>query len=650
MAKFVPLQQEEEQQPTVPGSRFVPMGEPLAQPPAPREPAAPVQLGEAAAPQQLQQLQEGPTPMRLETPRTFGEGAQHLGRQAAGVGEVGLTLASGEMGAALGGLEGILQLIRTGSSEEAAAAIEAMIEQFTYQPRTEEGQHMLERVGSVFEPLERGADAVGRGVSDVTGSPAAGAAAYTGLVSSPGLIGARVPRGAINPRGERPRLSRGEVRDDVQRVKQGARDEGVSLGAGFTEQREQIIRAGQRRVEEGGVVAGEGVHSAQVRLQEIAAIERANVTRLYEAAKSGDVRVPREALNDFFDNVIPQIKQDFVTLDTGTARRLVRQAEALKNLPDGSAVKLNAMERWHKAINRAMPDQRTDPAGYTGMQALLKAKENLMDTLLDSQLIIGDPNDIQAWRRAREASRGYKTRFQDEKVIRNMVNMQADPTEVRKWIFGANAAGFRPEATKVVRRIKQEVGEDSPQFTALRADAALDLLEPLLQNEPNFRQFIKRYDDAVRRNPEMPRELFGESLEGFQMLRDLARANQNRPVGSLSELPGMSRALSVAAFGHQLARKSLFVRAGASGIKLLTDATGKSAKRRVMADILGYDPYQPMFGAGSAIGAGAAPVLTSALEESREQGRIVGGEPAGMDDLSRSARGVIQRVPGLGGR
>jgi hypothetical protein len=246
-------------------------------------------------------------------------------------------------------------------------------------------------------------------------------------------------------------------------------------------------------------------------------------------------------------------------------------------------------------------------------------------------MVSGDPTAIEAWRGARRANADYRRRFRDEKVIRDMVDIEATPETVRQWIFGTNAVGARKESAQFVQRIKQELGEDSPQFAALRADAAHDIMRPLFREGPDggpdLRGFIRNYDEMVRRNRSLAEELFGENLEGLQNLRDIAQAHRGRPIAAAHELPGFSRIAAVGLFGHQLARGALRRVGAEAAINALGRQFEPGVQRRMIADILGYDANAPMFDVSAGVRAQA--IIGTLEEEARRDPR--GDEPVGLE-------------------
>ena len=103
-------------------------------------------------------------------------------------------------GTGLGTLAGMAKQKLAGENVNLDAATEGLQEgKFTYQPRTEGAQEFLRGLETVTSPLEKGAQWAGQKTTDVTGSPAAGAAVYTALnVVDPQLLApAAVKIGAV---------------------------------------------------------------------------------------------------------------------------------------------------------------------------------------------------------------------------------------------------------------------------------------------------------------------------------------------------------------------------------------------------------------------------------------------------------------------
>jgi hypothetical protein len=110
-----------------------------------------------------------------------------------GPSEAALAIGSGTLGQIAGGLAGIGDLVRTHDPARAAAEVQRIQNALTYQPRTQGGQLGTRLIGLPFAELAKGADWAGGKVTDLTGSPGAGAAVNTAIQALPLLAGAKLP-------------------------------------------------------------------------------------------------------------------------------------------------------------------------------------------------------------------------------------------------------------------------------------------------------------------------------------------------------------------------------------------------------------------------------------------------------------------------
>jgi hypothetical protein len=111
--------------------------------------------------------------LRNSSPKALGEGALTFGTGLVSQAGTGLGVGAGMLADVVRG--------RKPNLDAAVDATQANTERFTYQPRTEGGQELLRGLGTVMEPIDKGMQTVGQKAADVTGSPAVGAAVYTGL-------------------------------------------------------------------------------------------------------------------------------------------------------------------------------------------------------------------------------------------------------------------------------------------------------------------------------------------------------------------------------------------------------------------------------------------------------------------------------------
>jgi hypothetical protein len=170
-----------------------------------------------------------------------------------------LSMASGAVTTPLSGIAGLLTgaaqdlgldkapiLGNLVTKESPADVVRGVQSKWTYQPQTEGGRNAMSVIGAPFEALEKGADYVGGKVSDVTGSPMAGAQTKAVLAILPALLARRgvssdaMPSPMKAMRGGAETLMRSSLKPSVRDVKIGNADkavktmldEGVSVSEG----------------------------------------------------------------------------------------------------------------------------------------------------------------------------------------------------------------------------------------------------------------------------------------------------------------------------------------------------------------------------------------------------------------------------------
>lgn len=113
--------------------------------------------------------------------------------------EPALSMASSAIAEPLAGLSGLVTLPFAGN-DAAVGVTDIVRDQFTYQPRSQEGQENLNAVGDfvrpVMEPISKALDFYGSGVAEMTGSPLAGSLTKGGMAILPELLGLRGLQGA----------------------------------------------------------------------------------------------------------------------------------------------------------------------------------------------------------------------------------------------------------------------------------------------------------------------------------------------------------------------------------------------------------------------------------------------------------------------
>ena len=143
----------------------------------------------------------------------------------------------------------------------------------------------------------------------------------------------------------------------------------------------------------------------------------------------------------------------------------------------------------------------------------------------------------------------------------------------------------------MVNKLKSILGEESREFAALRQEAIFDIMEPILRPEPDIKRFIKNYDNFVKNNPTLAKELFPDSVNALADLRKMAPSLTK--VDPLKLPFAWTRFLAVGLGGHAIARAALKVKTIEKLANVVKSIPAKSRRKRIIAEVLEYDPFAP---------------------------------------------------------
>lgn len=522
------------------------------------------------------------------------------------------------------GLVGLPDLVRffiSGDEEKLAESVSKMetVQGFAYTPKSQEGQRYIQAIGDFFAPFEEWAQSRGTaamqevGQMDASGENVlarrvAGATDYAGAMTLPGLIP-----------GLRQIMRSAKTRSTgLDAIRSAEESTGVQTGAGGRVQAEQIMQSADR-LSGGRTVRAQGFEGIQEAVMQAKAANRQFVTSLYDQAKATNAAIPaqefsrlpdlmRTSLEGYDLNAFPIVRARMAEMDTFIA-----------NLPDNASVRLNAISQFRARLNRTKPPAN-DLAQNTALSIMKGELDSFVDAAFNADMISGDPVAVTRWRNARAANVDYRERFSANKVIRQLAEQSTDPEQIKKWILNSSATGASAEAGMVVGRLRSILGEDSPQFNALRQEIMFDLVEPLLSEAPNIPQFILRHDKWMRDHPSLAAQVFPESTNALTDLRNMVKG-----VSSARGIEfdiDLSRTASRFLFGNALAKNATTIGVTTQAIRSMRNlAMEPSRQRQIMADILGYDPYAPIIQPRTL--AGPATPMT-ALQAQEELNKLYG--------------------------
>jgi hypothetical protein len=455
---------------------------------------------------------EGNLDPMSEVMNAAGVGFKNLGAQALGALETATTLATSIPAQIGAGYAGIVAGIRAPSGERLSAAVDAINSvsgTFTYQPRTQAAQSQLGGLATILSPITEGIETASEFSADVTGSPAVGAGVKTLLEVGPMFFGVKNPISAtrsnlaaareanaiIRSAGIDPNLP---VAEQISRVPAAAAV--LANDAKQTALNFNIIQDGVKRqfgnartmvrsmydeAKKAGTVA---VDINQVRVLDGA---MADSLALYDPATIGPMN---GLLRDFAKKIGSESRgvRD-VKLDPVPGRRLGGLPDKMERIVTRnewrskgirnqeikqSVIELNDIADFRKrvsALTRA-PDATVSAAATTARHHI----DEWFNAQLTNDLVSGSADAITKWKSATGAYKEMFDNYRSENAIKSLIDKQATPETVKKWIYGMSAMGANTQAGQVVMKLKNILGDSSPEIEALRQGVMFDIVEPIL--------------------------------------------------------------------------------------------------------------------------------------------------------------------------
>lgn len=310
--------------------------------------------------------------------------------------------------------------------------------------------------------------------------------------------------------------------------------------------------------------------------------------------------------------------------DTEITPTLGRQRLSLTEFTPGkpppTEITMRQLSNYRRDLNQRI--SRSQDASEQAALAIVKSHlDNSMDSWFERDLFSGDPAALTKWRKADAHRRKYAIDFDEEVLIKKIVENDLTQSEVKKLLLGLSEMNMPAQAARTIQALKRADPENWPTtLKALQNDVKYDLLQPLLEvadkGKINFDGFLNNYNRVFgkRADKEFLQELFPAGFDDVTALRDrvlaIKRAGGAEPSiiqGSLTgdtvvtskglsliTQSGLARSLSVVLFGNQLSQSALKVGFFTNLFRRLAGGGGHSnVQKRILEEMTGQ-PWTPM--------------------------------------------------------
>jgi len=304
----------------------------------------------------------------------------------------------------------------------------------------------------------------------------------------------------------------------------------------------------------------------QRQLKIAAGMTRIRRNALYTQARASRTFVDADSAADLSSGIRQRLLDEGFDIDD--MPKVNKRLKELGEMPvdeTGMRINLKEFDNVRKRLNK---NRSADVTENLALNTINRSMGKWLDAEFDKiainqgSAISGESSGVAAWNAARAASRDWHKRFQEDKVIVNMISKDATPETMSQWLLGASVMGARREAATTINRMKAILGDDHPAIKGIRTDYLFEVAAPLLHPDgPNFNQFIRNYELWVERNPSLVKAL-DLDVGDFKELHDLARLQKTLPVdraGPRDIIKRITTIVSRLTVGHEIAQAGVKV-------------------------------------------------------------------------------------------
>ena len=299
--------------------------------------------------------------------------------------------------------------------------------------------------------------------------------------------------------------------------------------------------------------------------------------------------------------------------------RQVLSTEYTPAKPPAPETTMRQLSIFRRDLNQRI-SRSQDPSEQAALSIVKSHLDNSMDSWFERDLFSGDPQALAKWREADKYRRKYAIDFDEEVLIKKIVENDLTQSEVKRLLIGLSEMNMPAQAAKTIQALKRADPENWPTTQKiLQNDIKFDLLQPLLEvadtGKMNFEGFLRNYNRVfgTRSDSQFLKELFPDGFDDVTALRDrilaIQRAGGQKPSAISGRLEndmiqttsdpligstGLSRSLSVVLFGNQLAKSALKVGFMTKLFNRLAGSGGSSnVQKRILEEMTGQ-PWSPV--------------------------------------------------------
>jgi hypothetical protein len=490
---------------------------------------------------------------------------------------------------------------------QAVGAGESVSDFITIGPLSESGRKSLEAIAPHLLKLERGVDDFSWKMSG--GDPATATAIKTFLFGGLEILPAA--KGSTSAF----KLGR-DITKKQKILEKLADDHGLSLKS--DEFSESIIEAAK---EMSPIERAENAPLLQEAIRLAESDARKAKDAAFNAAKRHRLFIEKNSMRQLSDHLRAELLEDGFDVDKMKAVDGILKDMKSEKFGFGKpknikgiareATNFNQVELIRRRINKKILKTKKSRQSDLALNRIKHTIDDMIQSRFNDIAIAGDPQTISSWNRARAANASYMKRFKEDKVIADLVSKEASPEDIRKWVVGASKMNAKQGAAQTIKRLKEILGDNHPAIEGIRQDYIFELTSPLMKERPDFSTFARQYDELIKNNPSVVKEL-GLDRTALDDLRDFAIVQRDLPKGGkVFSKMDISSSIARLSVGHQIAKAGVRVLLARRIMNAMFGVEQVVSKHQILQDLIDVrfgspvipksSPLAAQFAAGAAL-------------------------------------------------
>lgn len=268
---------------------------------------------------------------------------------------------------------------------------------------------------------------------------------------------------------------------------------------------------------------GEGAAQVQESLTSYREKFSREIDAAYKAARdSGDAFIAGQDGRVFIEALERRFKdKGFGKGSAPTAYAALQRFKSLSAEGGVTRFSLKGMEAERRRMVRdAESVGMSNPADAKAIRDIIKQYDSFVGQMLKNDLLSGVPQAVELWKGARDLRARYGRIFEQNDIVNTLTSRMKDgsqrlsvePEEAIDYIFGRSAIGAKKGLARDIRKLKEVLGDESPEWGAIKEEAFNHLFVGQ-KDELTFpaQRYAANLQQALRKKSETMRAIFSES-------------------------------------------------------------------------------------------------------------------------------------------